>query len=159
MLEEGPDVEVDHPVPFPAPLPARFHRVEGGPPGPVAVGVGMEHRLHLRLQIRPHDRLGDPVRHGGHAEDADALAPCLRYLHRPDRRWEVRPRGHAIPELVEVPLEVPLELCDRLPVDTSGPLVGPDLLVGLPDNQFGNDKWLCRFRLRLAHRLLPQLHG
>jgi hypothetical protein len=66
----------------------------------------MEHRLHLRLEIRPHDRLGHPIRHGGHAEDAHALAPCLGYLHRPDRRREVRSRGHAIPELVEIPLQV-----------------------------------------------------
>ena len=105
----------------------------------------MEQRFHLRLQIRPHDRLGDPVRHGGHAEHADPLASCLRYLHRTHRRREVRPRGHPIPELVEVPFQVPLELCDRLPVDTRGPLVGLDLLVGLPDNPLGNLKRLGRF--------------
>ena len=92
----------------------------------------MEQRFHLRLQIRPHDRLSDPVRHGGHPEHADTLACCLRYLHRTHRRREVRPRGHPIPELVEVPFQVPLELCDRLPVDTRSPLVGLDLLVGLP---------------------------
>ena len=102
----------------------------------------MEQRLHLRLQIHPHHRLGDPVRHGGHAEHPHPFASCLRYLHRTHRRREIRPRGHPIPQLVEVPLEVLLELCDRLLVDTRGPLVGLDLLVGLPDNPLGNRKRL-----------------
>ena len=53
-------------------------------PRSVAVGVGMEQGFHLRLQIRPHDRLGDPVSDGGHTERPHAVA-LLRYLDGTDR--------------------------------------------------------------------------
>ena len=152
-VKERPDVKIDHPVALPAALPACSQSVVGRTPRTIAVGVRVEQRLHFRLQVHADHRLGNSVRHGGHAE-----RPCpsrlLRYLHRPDRRREIRPRRHPIPELVEVPFQVLLELCDRLPVDTSSPLIGPDFLVGLPDNPFGNLKRLRR-RLRLAHRLIP----
>ena len=93
----------------------------------------MEQRLHIRLQIRPHNCLGDSVGDSGHPERPHALA-LLRYLDRTNRRREVRPRGHPIPELVEVPFQVPLELLDRLAVDARRSLIGLDFLVGLPDN-------------------------
>jgi len=102
----------------------------------------VEQRFHVRLQIQSHSGLGNSVRNGGHAERSHALVPRFRYLHSTDRRREIAPRGHAIPELVEVPFQVLLELRDRLPVNTSGPFVGFDLLVCLPNNPLGNRKRL-----------------
>jgi hypothetical protein len=83
----------------------------------------VEMRLHLRLQDQVHDRLGDPVSHRRHTERSHAPAVLLRHLNRPDRRRHVAPRGHPIPEPVEVPLQVPLKPLDRLPVDTCRPLL------------------------------------
>ena len=117
----------------------------------------MEQRLHLWLQIGPHDRLGNSVRHRRHAE-CSRTSCFLRYLDRSNRWREVRPRGHAIPNPIEVPFQVLLELGDRLPVDTRSSLVGLDLLVGLEDDPFGDVKRLCHFWLRRDHRLLSQTH-
>jgi hypothetical protein len=68
----------------------------------------------LGLQMRPDDRLGDPVRNGGHPYNADTLASSSRYLHRPDRRREYVLRT-PISDLEKVPFQVFLEVCDRLP--------------------------------------------
>jgi hypothetical protein len=63
----------------------------------------MKDRLHLGLQIQVGDRLGDPVRDGGHAEHSNSSSAPPRYLNRSDRRRHVAPRGQPIPELVGVP--------------------------------------------------------
>jgi hypothetical protein len=72
-------------------------------PGAVAVGVRVKHRLHLALQLHGCHRLGDPIGHSGHAKDPDPFAPCFWYLHGLDRRREVAARGHAIPQLEQIP--------------------------------------------------------
>jgi hypothetical protein len=73
----------------------------------------MEDRLDLHLQPRGCHRLGDSVRDSGHPEHPNPVAVLLRYLHRFDRRREVAPRGHPIPDPVEVVLQVLLELLDQ----------------------------------------------
>jgi len=103
----------------------------------------MEPRLHLRLQVHPDHGLGNSVGHGGHPERPDSSC-LLRYLHGTDRRREVAPRGETVPELVEVPFQVLFKLGDRLSVDTGGPVVGLDLLVGLEDLPLGDVKRLGR---------------
>ena len=90
--------------------------------------------------MRDH-RLSDPVRDRGHPEHLDPPPP-LRYLHRPHRRREVAPRRHPIPELVQVPLQVRLELLDRLLVDARRALVGLDPPIRLPDHPLGDLKRL-----------------
>ena len=111
----------------------------------------MEHRLHRRLQIRAHDRLGDPVRDGRHPEHSRAAVP-LRYLHRTHRRREVTPRREPIPELVQVPVKVLFELLDRLLVNAGAALVRLDPPIGLPNGPLGD---LKRLWLRLAHPAPP----
>src|SRR6202022_1924547 len=113
-IEEGPDVKIDHPVTSPTSLSAGSHRLQRRAPWSVAVRVGMKQRFHLRLQIQAHDRLSDSVCHRGHSENPDPLAMCLRYFDCPHRRREVTPGRKSIPELVEVPFQVPLKLLDRL---------------------------------------------
>jgi hypothetical protein len=108
----------------------------------IPVGIRMEHRLHLRLQSQICDRLSDPVRDRRHTKDPQS-AVLLRYLNRSHRRRDVAPRGHSIPELVEVPQKVRLKRLDRLLVDTRSPLVGPDSQPCLPDQPFGNLKRLA----------------
>src|SRR2546428_14151503 len=70
----------------------------------------------------------------GTPQDPDPAPARLGYFHHPDRRWEVAPRGHPVPELVQVPFEVPFELRNRLAVDPGCPLVGFDPEIRLPDH-------------------------
>jgi hypothetical protein len=150
-VEEGPDVNVEHPVQLPATLPADPDRVQRRPPRPIPIGVRVKERLHPGLQAPTHDRLSDPVRDGRHPEHSRAAIP-LRYLHRTHRRGHVAPRRQPIPELVEVPLQVPLELRDRLLVNAGRALVGLDPQPGLPNGPLRDIK---RLRLRLAHPAPP----
>ena len=60
-VEELLDVEIDHPVVLPAPLPARRQRLMGRLVRSVAIGVGVEPMVRPLLQMHGHDRLRDPV--------------------------------------------------------------------------------------------------
>ena len=102
----------------------------------------MKHRFHHRLQVQPHHRLSDSIRHGRHPEHPDPVAARFRYLHRPHRRREIPPRGHPIPELVEIAFQVRFKLLDRFLVDTRRAPVGLDLPIRLPDDPLGNLKRL-----------------
>src|ERR1700720_3361235 len=57
-VEETLDVEIEHPVVAPTALPSLAHGLDRKFAGSVAVGVGMKHRLHDRLQ----KAAGDPLR-------------------------------------------------------------------------------------------------
>ena len=111
----------------------------------------MEHRLHLGLQIRAHDHLGDPVCDGRHPEHSRAAVP-LRDRHRTYRRREIAPRRQPVPELEQVPRKVLLELLDRLLIHAGRTLVRLDPPIGLPHGPLGD---LKRLRLRLAHPTHP----
>src|SRR5215211_183916 len=150
-VEEGPDVQIEHPVQLPAALPADPDRVQRRPTRPTPIGVGVEERLHAGLQVSAHDGLGDPVSDGRHPEHSRA-AVSLRYLHRAHRRREVAPRGEPVPELVEVPVKVLLELRNRLLINAGAALVRLDPPIGLPNGPLGD---LKRLRLRLAHPAPP----
>ena len=100
----------------------------------------MKDRFDLLLQPRSYHCLSDPVAHGGHTEDSRAAAMRFRYLHRTHRRREIRPRGHPIPDLEKVVLEI---LFERRQVHTVHPwctLVRLDLLVCPPDLPLRNFK-------------------
>jgi len=92
----------------------------------------MEQRLHIRLQIRPHNCLGDSVGDSGHPERPHALA-LLRYLDRTNRRRKYVPRtsdSRACRGSLSGPSRTPRSTRRRRP-----PLPdGLDFLVGLPDN-------------------------
>src|SRR5688500_11692583 len=109
----------------------------------------MEARLDYWLQMHLDDHLRHPISDRGNAQRPQATIG-LQDLDETHRRREVAPRGHPVPDLVEVILQVGLESLDGLPVHPGSALVGLDLLVGLPDHLFGN-----RVRLGLSHRLLP----
>jgi hypothetical protein len=111
----------------------------------------VEHWLHPRLKVSVHDGLGDPIRDRRHPEHPRAAVP-LQYLHRAHRRGHIAPRRQPIPELVEVPLQVPLELLDRLLINAGRALVGLDPQPGIPNGPLGDHK---RLRLRLAHPAPP----
>ena len=118
LIEELLDVEIDHPVVLPAPLPACRERLMGRLARPVAIGVRVKPMVRPFLQMPGHDRLRDPVGDRRHAQHADPAAVRLGDLHRPDRGRQVGPRAHPIPDLVEVvPQDRP-----RTPRDPDRPL-------------------------------------
>src|SRR5450759_1170839 len=130
-VEERLDVQSEHPVLLPTPLPGDRDRVQRGTPRAVAVGVGMEHRFHLRLQPCRYHRLGDPVRYRGHTQHPDPTV-SLRNWHRAHRWREVGPRRHSVPDLVQIVLQVRLERLDGLPIHSRCTLVGLDFPIRLP---------------------------
>jgi hypothetical protein len=102
----------------------------------------MEDRLDLALQPAGHHRLGDPVRDGRHAKNPDPLTMRLRYPYRLDRGREVAARGHPVPDLVQVALQIRLELPQRHLIHPWCAFVRLDLLVRLPDLPLGDRKRL-----------------
>ncbi len=65
-VEEGPEVEVQHPVLLPATLSGHGQGVMGGAPRTVAVAVRVEDRLKLLLQQSGDCGLSNSVRHVRH---------------------------------------------------------------------------------------------
>src|ERR1700730_11859831 len=61
-VEEALDVEIENPIVAPAALASLAHGINRRFAGPVAIGIGVEHRLQDRLQIATGDLLGNAVR-------------------------------------------------------------------------------------------------
>src|SRR3954451_15552687 len=150
-VEERLDVHIEHPVVSPTPLPAHPQRLMRRTARPIPIGVLVEPRLHRGLQVPAHNRLRDPVRDRRHPEHSRA-AVSLRYLNSTHRRREIRPRRQPIPEFVQVPVKVLLELRHRLAVNPGSALVRPDPPIGRPHGLLGD---LKRLWLRLAHPAPP----
>ena len=83
-------VEVEHPVVAPAALTGRAHGIDCRFTGPVAIGVGMEHRFQNGLQVSTGNFLGDAVSDSWNAQRA-RTAIRLRNIHSPHRRRKVAP--------------------------------------------------------------------
>src|SRR5580700_3523832 len=66
------DVDVEHPVVAPAALTSLAYGIDRRSAGPVAVGVGMEHRFQARLQVPTGDLLSDTIRDRRDAQRAHA---------------------------------------------------------------------------------------
>src|ERR1035437_6515616 len=135
------------------PSPRLPHCIQRRLPRSIPVGIRMEQRVHRRLQSRLHHLLCDPIRHGRYAQ-FPCPTVCFRYFHRPHRRWKVAARRHPIPDLVQVPFQVPFKVRNRLLIDPCRSLVRFYSFVRLPDLPLGNTERLC-----LTHRLLPLLVG
>ena len=153
-VEEGPDINVQHPVLRPAPATAYGQRVMGAAPRTVPVAVAVEDRLQLLLQQHRRRSLRHPVTRIGHTEQAHAFPMIFRYLHAPHRPREVAPRAHPVPQPVEI---VPQPLCEQADADrvhARRPVIGPDLLPRLHDQALVDLKRL-HLRLGSGPRLLP----
>jgi hypothetical protein len=78
----------------------------------------------------------------------------LRYRHGFNRRRKIAARSHAIPKLVQIVANIPLELRNRLVVYTGASSIVFHSLEGFPDERLGNYK---RLRHLFALLLLTQL--
>ena len=99
-----------------------------------------------RLQVPFDHHLGDPVGNRRHAKRPGSSSVSLRDVNATHRWWEVASGAHPIPDPIEVPFQVPLEILDSLSVNARRPLVRLHLLVRLPHLALGDTKWL-----RLIH--------
>src|SRR5215470_8171707 len=102
-IKKGLDVQIYNPIKLPASLTRYTHRIECGSAGTITVGVGMEDRLHLRLQHHLCHRLRHAIGYGWNTEWPRA-ASVLLYLDKPHGRRDVRARRHPVPDLVQVTL-------------------------------------------------------
>ena len=136
------DVNIEHPVEPPAALSGLLEGVDRRSAGAVSIGVIMEDGFQDGLQIPFDDFLCDSV-----ADRWDAQRPgpsiALGKVNPPHWRRKVAPRGHPIPEPVEVVRKINLKLGNRLSVYSSRSLVGLHLLEKLPRLPV----WGCRTAL------------
>src|SRR5262249_45241977 len=70
IIKETFDIEIDHPVGPPTSLPRGGDRIQRRSSGTIPVGVGMEMRLHQRLQMHLDDHLRHAVADRGNAQSA-----------------------------------------------------------------------------------------
>src|SRR5260221_2576443 len=96
------DVDIEHPVVWPAALASRPDGLDRRAARAISVGVAMEHGLQDRLQVPLDHFLGDSVGDRRYPERPLTRAPVLRDDHPSDRWRKIAPRGHSVPQLVEV---------------------------------------------------------
>src|SRR5437870_109030 len=132
IVERSFDVKLEHPVVLPASLTGYPNRILRRARRPIAVRVRVKMRLEHLLQKLLHYCLCHPVRHRGHPENADSAA-LLRNAHLLHWRWKVAPRGHAVPDRVELARKVLLEPLDTLLIDPRCTPVRSHALPCLPD--------------------------
>src|SRR5664279_2141064 len=89
-VEIGFYVEIEHPVVAPTALTSLAHGVDRRSAGPVAIGIGVEHRFQTRLQVATGDFLSDSVSDSWNAQRA-RTAIRLRNFYSSHRRWKVAP--------------------------------------------------------------------
>src|SRR5262249_23174235 len=145
-------INIEHPVLLPAPLAAHGQRVMSTAPRTITVAVAVENPLQPALQQHRRRSLRHPVRRGRHPEQAHTRPMIFRYLHAPHRPREIAPRGHPVPQLVEVVPPLLLEQANADRVHARRTFIGPDLLPRLIDEALADLK-----RLHLGLGSLPRL--
>src|SRR5215831_16360261 len=90
-IQIGLNVQIKYPVVAPAALSRCAHGVDRRFTGPVAVGVGMKHRLQEWLQVTTGNFLSDSVSDRGDAQRPNATTIPLWNVDPPHRRRKVTP--------------------------------------------------------------------
>ncbi len=150
IIEEGFDVQIEHPVVAPAAPPRHADCIERRFAGSISVGVVVKMWFHERLQGSFDHHLGDAVGDRGYPQRPGSTI-VLRYVHPSHRRRKVAAGRQPIPQLVEVVRKISLEVRDRLPIHASRTLVGSYPLVCFPYFPFRNVERLCSI-----HRVPPK---
>jgi hypothetical protein len=118
---------------LPTPLPGDANRVSCRLLGPVSVRVRMKLWFYLRLQIQLCHHLRNSITDRRHSQRPRTSAiSFLGDLHPSHRSRKVTARGHPIPDLVQVLLQILVKICDRFPVYSCRSLVRLYPLVRLP---------------------------
>jgi len=90
-IEETFDIQVEHPVLFPASLARNGQGVMRRPPGSIPIGIPVKHRFQDWFQVSPDHHLGDAVRDRWNAQ-RPLLPIRLGYFHPQHRRRKVAAR-------------------------------------------------------------------
>ena len=90
-IEVGLHIEVEHAVVTPTALASCAHRIDCRLAGPVAIGVGMKHRLQDGLQVTTGDFLSDSVSDSWNTQRPNATTIPLWNVNPPHRRRKVTP--------------------------------------------------------------------
>ena len=142
VVKQPADVKLDHPGIAPTPLPGDPDRIQGRFAWSVAIGVIQKVRLDVWFNLQLDNHLGHSVRHRRHPEDPFPTR-FLRYRDRFHRCGKVTPRGHPIPQTIQIALEVLLEIIKRLMIHTRSSPIGFHQPVRLHHELLGDDKWFC----------------
>ncbi len=102
----------------------------------------MKDRVERRLDDALDYSLCNSIRHRGYTQLSRA-ALCLWNFHLLDRRREIPPRRHPVPQLVQIPRQVLFEHHDGFIIDARGASVALDLLVRFPYCALRNDIRFC----------------
>jgi hypothetical protein len=148
-VKEALDIQIQDPIVSPAPLSSGPHGLDCRLAGSVPIRVRMKVLFQDRLKIPFGYRLGNAV---GYRWNPQRPRPpiVLRYIHPTHGRWKIAARGHPIPDLKEIILQILFKLCKGLPIYPSCSLVPLNPFVRLPHLPFGNTKRLC-----LIHKAPP----
>ena len=95
-VEVAFDVNVEHEVIAPAALTRLTHGIDRRSAGPVAIEVGMKHRLQTRPRVAADDFLGTAIRDRWNTQRARA-AIRLWNINPPHRKRKIAPRGQPVP--------------------------------------------------------------
>src|SRR5258707_7192043 len=152
--KKGPQKKVHTPAVFPAPRTAHGQRIRRAAPRTITVPAGVEDRLQCLFQQHGRRGLRYPVGRIRHAEQAHAFPMIFRYLHAPHRPREITPRGHPVPQLIQIVFQLLFEQPDADRVHARRTLVGPDLLPR-PVNEALTDLKRLHLRPGSLPRLLP----
>ena len=138
FIEEAFDIKVEHPIVAPTTASGHGQRIMRRFPRTIPVGVRVEHGLQDRFQVALDDHLGDSVGDRRDAQRPSSSSISFRYIDAPHRWREVAAGTHPIPDPIEILAQIPVEILDRLSVNTSRSSVRLHLLVRLPHIAFGN---------------------
>jgi hypothetical protein len=111
----------------------------------------MKYRCHFRLQIHLDHHLRHTIRYGRYTQPPGSPI-TLGNIYGANRRREITPRGHSIPDFIQIVFKINLKIFNRLPIDSHRTLVCLYPSKGFSNHMLGNNEWLC-----FSHRLLPSL--
>jgi hypothetical protein len=150
-IEEGTDIKIKNPVELPTALSCPTNRLYGRFAWTISIRVRMEAGFHCGLQDHLDYRLGDPIGYGRYAQVS--CSPIAFRDRDSEYGWrKVRSRRHAVPDPIEIVLEILLERLNRLAVRSRSTTRSFDPQVGFPHQLLFDVKRLYR-----VHRLLPLL--
>ena len=137
IIKKAFDIKINHPVATPATLTCYPHRVQSRLAGTIPIRVFVEVWFDLRFKHQLHDHLSDSVRNGRNPQRSSLARVAFWNLDETNRRREVTARRHSIPDLVEIPLQVLLEVHQRLTVHTGRSAIRLDFLYASQTICFG----------------------
>ena len=126
----------------PTPLSGYPNRFNGRLSRSITVRVLMKMRLQKGFQELLDHHLCNAICHGWDSQRSHSSI-TLWYLDSTNRRRKIAPRGHTIPQLIEIIFQILFKVGYRLPIDACRSTICLYSLECLPNLLFGNLEWFC----------------